>query len=138
MRCLLNVTPHGGSKPPPDLDRTARMDFIKTDRDFGHITNGGDVFRFMQPAAFDDGTLASLEAGTTEYFIVGTLQYRDYLDRTWEHSFVGVLDPKRMNVRNPPNTGQAAESPFIQPVPGPSTDPFTYTRRIDVTAQPAA
>jgi hypothetical protein len=98
------------------------------------VSNGGDAFTFTQPTDFDDFTLPRLEAGTKQYFIVGSLQYRDYLDRTSEHSFVGVLDKKRMNLCNTDNTGQGAISPFIQTAAGRETDSYTYTRPVGPAA----
>lgn len=127
--------PPGTPKPSIALDQARMISATGADDDFGKITIAGGTYEFSRPTGFDEATLAALEAGTMCFYIVGSLQYRDYLERTWEHSFVGLLDKKRANLRSMLNTGELSISRFIQPPAGPETDPYIYTRLISPAAK---
>lgn len=128
----------GISKPSIGLDQARMIGAIGADDDFGKITTAGGAYEFSRPTGFDEATLTAIEAGTMRFYIVGSLQYRDYLERTWEHSFVGLLDQRRVNLRSVLNTGDLSVSPLIQPPAGPETDPYTYTRLISPAAKYAS
>jgi hypothetical protein len=113
-----------------ETDGMGQVDMAKHGSEFGKITKSGETYTIYRALNLDAHQLAAIESGTFQLWAYGYVQYRDFLDRSWEKSFIGQLYGPKAVLSPRDNLGPGTRSDLVQPLPETNAETYTYTRRV--------